>query len=155
MSPSQKNQNPSGVQADVTAFLIVNGDRVIPLDQLVTNIGRKSDNQIIIDDPHVSRYHAQIQKVKGRFILVDLDSTVGTSVNGKNIKQVFLKPGDVISLGGVPIIFGQGEAESVDEAVDTLPVPAPGTGPTDANDVDINTVDDYLALFNLNQGEQE
>ena len=154
MSPSQKNRNPGEDLADAKAFLIVNGDRVIPLDQLVINIGRKSDNQIVIDDPHVSRYHAQIQKVKGRFILVDLDSTVGTSVNGKNIKQFFLKPGDVISLGGVPIIFGQGEAETVDEAVDTLPVPAPGTGPTDANDVDINTADDYLALFNLNQGEQ-
>lgn len=152
MASSQGNEKIGNKKPDVKAFLIVDGTRVIPLDQIVVKLGRKSDNQVVIDDPHVSRYHAQIQKVKGRFILMDLDSTVGTSVNGKNIKQSFLKPGDVISLGGVPIIFGQGQAATVDEAVDTLPLPRPETGPTDAQDIE--TIDDYLALFQDSQEEE-
>lgn len=147
--PPDTNAKPADKGSAATAFLIVDGSRVIPLDKPVVSIGRKKDNQIVLDSPHVSRYHAQIKKAAGFFVIVDLGSTVGTSVNGKRVEQVSLKPGDVISLGGVPIIFGQGAAKSVDEAIDALPHPAPDTGPTDATDIE--SVDDYLDLFEDNE----
>lgn len=89
------------------AFLILNGTQVIPLDQSVINIGRRPDNHIVIDDPRVSRVHAQIRAIKGRFVIFDLDSTGGTFVNSQQIHQSTLFPGDVISLAGYPLVYGQ------------------------------------------------
>jgi hypothetical protein len=89
------------------AFLIVGGTKVFTLQQAVTNIGRRLDNHLVVDDPRVSRYHAQIRYVRGRFIIFDLNSTGGTYVNGQRTSQSALYPGDVISLAGLPIIFGQ------------------------------------------------
>jgi FHA domain/FhaA, N-terminal domain len=89
------------------AFLILGGTKILPLTYSVINIGRRLDNHIVIDDPRVSRAHAQLRTVKGRFVLFDLESTGGTFVNGKRTKQTVLYPGDVVSLAGVTLIFGQ------------------------------------------------
>lgn len=89
------------------AFLIVEGNRVFPLDRTVINIGRRSDNHLVLMDLRVSRAHAQIRAVRGQYILFDLNSTGGTMVNGRRIRQCALKPGDVISLSGVPLIYGE------------------------------------------------
>ncbi len=89
------------------AFLIVEGNRVFALTQMVINIGRRSDNHLVLADPRVSRAHAQIRAIRGQYVLFDLNSTGGTMVNGRRINQCALKPGDVISLSGVPLIYGE------------------------------------------------
>jgi hypothetical protein len=89
------------------AFLIVDGTRIYPLSQAVINIGRRPDNHLVIDDPRISRVHAQLRIVKGRFVIFDLDSRGGTFVNGERVRQNTLYPGDVISLSGVPLVYGQ------------------------------------------------
>ena len=88
-------------------FLIVNHTDVFPLNKPVVNIGRSPNNHLVIDDQRVSRFHAQLRLVQGRFVISDLDSTGGTFVNQQRIRQQMLKPGDVISLAGMPLIFGQ------------------------------------------------
>lgn len=102
------------------AFLIVDGVRVFPLDSPMINIGRREDNQLVIDDPRISRLHAQLRVVRGQFVVFDLDSTGGTFVNGQRIRQQVLRAGDVISLAGVPLVFGQ----ETPEPGDTQEVPA-------------------------------
>lgn len=99
--------DPEAQNIPSNAFLILNGTQVIPLDQSVINIGRRPDNHIVIDDPRVSRVHAQIRAIKGRYVIFDLDSTGGTFVNSQQIHQSTLFPGDVISLAGYPLVFGQ------------------------------------------------
>lgn len=89
------------------AFLIIDGNRIHPLNQAVINIGRRPDNHLVIADPRVSRGHAQIRAIRGQYVLFDLNSTGGTTVNGRRIQQCALKPGDVISLSGVPLIYGE------------------------------------------------
>ena len=95
------------VKIPSNAFLIVGGTQVVPLNSSVINIGRRLDNHIIIDDPRVSRAHAQLRIVRERFVLFDLNSSGGTFVNGQRADQSVLYPGDVISLAGVTLIFGQ------------------------------------------------
>jgi len=128
------------------AFLIVGGARLITLDTPVTNIGRKSDNQVVINNEHVSRSHAQIKKVNDEYILLDLKSTVGTSVNGKRIDQIVLQPGDVISLGGVPIIFGQGNPNTAVESQNLDRIINSDSRPTEKTD--LQSADQYLDFFN-------
>lgn len=92
------------------AFFIVNGESIFPLTLPVINIGRRPDNQLVIDDVRVSRLHAQLRAVQNHFLIFDLDSTGGTFINGERIRQGVLKSGDVISISGVPLVYGEREA---------------------------------------------
>jgi len=113
------------------AFLIVDGVKVFPLTQPVVNIGRRMDNQLVIDDPRVSRNHAQLRAIKGRFVIFDLNSTGGTFVNGQRTSQSVLYPGDVISMAGVPLVFGQDNPPPRPDLADTGPLnEASGERPT-------------------------
>jgi predicted component of type VI protein secretion system len=104
------------------AFLIVDGMQIFQLDQAVVNIGRRSDNQLVIDDRRISRLHAQLRAIRGRFVVFDLDSAGGTWVNGQRVLQHTLVPGDVISLSGVPLVYGQ-DSVGQDETQDINPIP--------------------------------
>ena len=125
---TQGMQNASGASPDESnaipenAFLIVEGVKVHPLNEAVVNIGRRLENQLVIDDPRVSRNHAQLRAIKGRFVLFDLNSTGGTYVNGQRTSQTVLYPGDVISLAGVALIFGQDAPPPRPDLANTSPL---------------------------------
>jgi len=136
--------NPS--KKPIDAFIIVDGNRVFPLNKTPLKIGRKSDNDIILQNPHVSRHHAEIRFQDGEFHIIDLQSTVGTSVNGLRIMDTTLESGDVISVGGVPLIFGRGKgnihivSEDKEKGISYL-----NTGPTDT--IELQDADRYLDFF--------
>jgi hypothetical protein len=94
------------------AFLIVNGVRIYTLEKPVINIGRRNDNDLVIDDSRVSRSHAQLRAAYGSYILFDLASKGGSFVNGQRVVQKVLSPQDVISLAGVPLVYGQESSHS-------------------------------------------
>ncbi|MEW6406715.1 MAG: FHA domain-containing protein [Chloroflexota bacterium] len=139
---SKKTSNDSSRQA----FLIVDGSKVVIIDKETFDIGRKKGNDILIDNPHVSRHHARIRYTDEKYVLSDLESTVGTSLNGKRIQTAILKPGDVISVGGAPIIFGLG---APDASLDISRPTDTSTGPTDSTDLE--KLDEYLGLFEEDQ----
>lgn len=95
------------------AFLMVEGDHVYSLIEPVVNIGRRVDNHLVIKDKRVSRLHAQLRLVDNKYVIFDLDSTSGTFVNDNLIQQHTLESGDVISLAGVHLVFGQDEFNSL------------------------------------------
>ncbi len=103
------------------AFLIVGGTQIFTLEQDVINIGRSNSNHLVLDDPRISRKHAQLRVIKGRHMLFDLDSAGGTYVNSKRITQVTLHPGDVISLASVPLVYGQDTANAIDDTQEYSP----------------------------------
>ncbi|WP_299026484.1 FHA domain-containing protein [uncultured Thermanaerothrix sp.] len=113
--PTQAREQPSK-----RAFLIVQGKDIFPLDESVISIGRHSDNLLVLPDLRVSRHHAQIRRVGERYVLFDLNSTGGTYVNGERVSRWELQPGDVISLAGVSLIYG--EESRPDTAAETRPV---------------------------------
>lgn len=112
-SISSKTAKPSKKVKLSQAFLIVGGNRTVLLTRQGLTIGRRSDMSLVIDDPHVSRVHAQIRLVQGRYVIFDLDSRGGTFVNDQRVTQCFLHPGDVISLAGVQLVFGQESSSPV------------------------------------------
>lgn len=68
-------------------------------------IGRLPECDIVVSDPAVSRRHAEIRRRDGQFVVVDLDSTNGTRVNGTGVKDRVLADGDEIRVGTVSVRF--------------------------------------------------
>lgn len=85
-------------------YLVINS-QIVPLKKTTTSIGRKLDNDLVIQDNLVSRYHAEIRCEEGKYVINDLDSTSGTFLNNKRIDQSVLYSGDLILVANVPIMF--------------------------------------------------
>ena len=62
-------------------------------------IGRSSEFDMVLEEDMVSRQHAKISTFHNQVVIMDLGSTNGTQVNGDDITEVVLKPGDVVSVG--------------------------------------------------------
>ncbi len=77
----------------------------VPPTQTSVSIGRKSDNDIIIDNPVVSGIHARIVKQGESFFVEDLNSTNGTYLAGRKIVKSGITNGDEIVIGSHTIIF--------------------------------------------------
>jgi ABC-type multidrug transport system ATPase subunit len=76
---------------------------VIPLGQARISFGRGSDRTVVLPDSLISRRHAVLEPQADGFYLGDVQSRIGTYVNGKSIVRVRLSPGDRIQLG--PYVF--------------------------------------------------
>jgi pSer/pThr/pTyr-binding forkhead associated (FHA) protein len=75
-----------------------------------TMIGRAVDSDFVIDDRTVSRHHATIRPAGAQWLLVDLDSTNGTRVNGVRVAgRAVIKPGDEIGFGAASARFAPDE----------------------------------------------
>ena len=71
-----------------------------------TRIGRRPDNDIVLDDDAVSRYHAVVIDTGGSFVISDLRSTNGVQVQGRRIRSsAALADGDHIRIGGHEFTF--------------------------------------------------
>lgn len=66
---------------------------------MIIKIGKAVDNNFIVNDPHVSRHHAQLIHEEEGWILEDLNSTNGTFVNGVQIVKKYVTLTDTIKLG--------------------------------------------------------
>ncbi len=136
------SSNPLDIQGEITpieeydtdrppagAFLVVEGRRHFRLSTALIKIGRRLDNDLVIDDPQVSRQHLQLLANRGKFILHDLNSTAGTYVNGIKVKDHSLQPGDVINVATVELIYGEDTSGPPELTPPYKPLPA--SEPTD------------------------
>lgn len=108
-------------------FLVV-GPNLLPIEYPTTNIGRNVNNNIIINEPLVSRYHARIVYRNQKFFLEDLGSRHGSKVNGESIKIQQIKNGDTISIASTPILF-------IDRSTSLLSETEVGTQPLEEKEV--------------------
>ena len=75
-------------------------------------IGRRKDNDVVIDDPAVSGHHARIDSVGNRLVLIDLKSKNGSFVNEQLVSSHWLQHGDVVTIGGHALVLHYPEGES-------------------------------------------
>ena len=92
------------------AYLIVTaGSRRGAIQQLstdVTTIGRSADNDLQLDDATMSTRHARVRRDDdGDFTLIDLGTSNGARVNGRQIQQARLRHNDAIRLGETTFVF--------------------------------------------------
>ena len=98
------------------------------LEKETTTIGRKSDNDIQLNDAIASSHHAHIIIKPNEYMetqmdarLEDLGSTNGTQVNGCVVKSVELRNGDDIQIGSHHFIYENDEMSGMDETAIFLP----------------------------------
>jgi hypothetical protein len=90
-----------------TALLLMGGKRLVVGPAGVT-LGRSRQSDVMVDDPNVSRAHAEIRARGGSWVLTDLGSTNGSRLNGRRVEgSEVLKPGDEIELGTTVLTFEQ------------------------------------------------
>ena len=85
--------------------LVTPGGRRVPLEVPAVSIGRLDTCDVVLDDPTVSRNHAEVRRDGEGFELVDLGSRNGTRVNGYGIVRQRLADGDELHIGAVPLRF--------------------------------------------------
>ncbi len=92
------------------AYLVVDGRHHVPLNKPIITIGRRADNDIVLDAATVSRRHAQLRWRYGHFVLYDLSQRHGrTNVNNQPVTECVLQPGDVITLSQVKLLYAEGQ----------------------------------------------
>jgi hypothetical protein len=96
------SQGEGGVGAG--SLLLQGGRRIVLGDQPV-RIGRLSDCGVQLNDPNVSRHHAEVRPSGEGFTIADLGSTNGTKVNGARVSERALRDGDEILIGATKIHF--------------------------------------------------
>lgn len=72
---------------------------VYNMGHLDIRIGRATDNQVVLDDLLVSRYHAVLRRTGNQWELVDNHSANGTYVNGNRIVRAIIGPNDIVGIG--------------------------------------------------------
>lgn len=85
--------------------LLVPGGLRVHLEAASMSIGRQDSCDIVLDDPTVSRTHAEVHRDPDGFEVVDLGSRNGTRVNGLGVTRTRLADGDDLLIGAVPLRF--------------------------------------------------
>lgn len=107
VSPQPASSPAPEPSLTTNARLVIN-DTGFPLTASVVTIGRGSDAGIRIDDPGISRHHAEIRHSESGFSIIDLASTNGTLVAGERIGERALTDGDEIRMGSTLMVFRSG-----------------------------------------------
>ncbi len=108
------------------ALVILSGpergrERVIDAD--VFRIGKAPENDLVLNDETVSRAHCEIRREAKGYLLKDLGSTNGTVLDGAEIKEAYLKPGAVITVGKMEL-----KVRPFSERIELLPSEKPQFG---------------------------
>lgn len=92
----------------------------------VLGLGRDSSNAIQLHDNEVSRQHAELRLIDDAYTICDLNSSNGTFVNGRRIRQHRLHSGDQVQVGSTLMLFTgpSQEEENLSDKVDiSSPLP--------------------------------
>jgi adenylate cyclase len=120
-------------------------DRVVPLTGRI-RLGRGSDNDIVLSDVSVSRYHAEILREAGGWAVHDLKSTNGVEVNRVPVEKAPLRPGDLLTIGAFEIRLEEEEMRaSRAAAIEELDGTLAGLG----NATIIRPLADFAAAYGL------
>ena len=92
-----------------SARLIIHRETTAPQEHEIsgedTLIGRGNGCDVQIPDPGMSREHAMISWEDDRYAIEDLQTTNGTRLNGRRVRNATLSSGDEISIAGTHIVF--------------------------------------------------
>ncbi len=75
------------------------------LNEAEVSVGRTLNNSFVIEHPSVSKHHAKLTAVEDEYTLYDLESSNGTFVNGKRVKETRLADGCAVRFGRAQFVY--------------------------------------------------
>jgi hypothetical protein len=93
-----------GAGGRVGSLVLSDGSRVALGDEVAV-IGRLPECAVTLNDPRASRHHAEVRPYGDGFVIVDLGSMNGTTLNGAAVREQELVDGDVIGVGSTSLRF--------------------------------------------------
>jgi adenylate cyclase len=94
-------------------FVVHGEDRLVPLSGGKVRLGRGADNDVVLSDVSVSRYHAEIRRESDGWVLHDMKSTNGVEVNGVPVELAVLQAGDRLGVGSFSLLLEAAEPATV------------------------------------------
>jgi hypothetical protein len=104
-SPSKDARRIEQPVDDRRQALLVGGGRRNVLSGSRVVVGRSREADLVLQDPNVSRRHAELRREDGGWQIVDLGSTNGIKVNGRRVDNAALRPGDQVTIGVTDLTF--------------------------------------------------
>jgi pSer/pThr/pTyr-binding forkhead associated (FHA) protein len=89
----------------------------VHLSSVPVVIGRVPECDIMLADERVSRRHCEIRYWDGSFVIKNLKSQNGITVNGERIEIAVLKPGDMIKVGSTVLTFEERKSLTEESAL--------------------------------------
>jgi hypothetical protein len=102
-TPAPRGRVPAGIRLTVDGGPLKG--LTLEAKDFPVRLGRAEDNDLVLEDPRVSRHHALIRTQGELFILEDLGSTNGTFFGGRRVGARVLDDGDRFNIGGSEILF--------------------------------------------------
>lgn len=93
-----------------------------PILRTTTRVGRDASNDVVIDNPGVSRFHASIAFDGDRCVVNDAGSSNGIFVNGQASERHRLEDGDAIQLGKFKVVYSPGGGIPIDKLARDSPL---------------------------------
>ena len=126
-----------GETSDIAAYLVIREGskwtdvfRLLPGESVT--IGRAPTNRIVVKDERCSRNHAEVFPSQGEWVLRDLESRNGTTVNGTRLtSDQKLAPGDIIRVGSACLAFVDNLSQAFPDSRSVLRASQPVGGSTD------------------------
>ena len=117
-------------------------------------IGRAPTNRVVVKDERCSRNHAEVFSSKGSWVLRDLESRNGTTVNNKRVgADHVLSPGDIIRVGSACMAYVDDLSKAFPDSGSVLRASQPITGSTDAGLDPAIDLDADDSVFDLEPNE--
>ncbi len=133
-------------------YVLDGEDHVFPLTGSKVRLGRGSDNDVVLPDVSVSRYHAELLRETDGWHIEDLRSTNGIEINRSPVKRAPLQPGDHLGIGVFDLVLERPEPRDVRQRT-VLPPPLAGdlgdTGPILTNATIVRPLADFAAAYGL------
>ena len=112
-------QRPQVVELPRLSLVVLNGKKrgqEFIMDKDMLRVGKSRENDVVLRDQTVSRNHCEIVREMRGYLLRDLESTNGTLLDGAEIREVYLRPGSILTVGKVEL-----KVRTFSERVEILP----------------------------------
>lgn len=131
-------------------YVLEGEDHVFPLTASRVRLGRGSDNDIVLSDVSVSRYHAELSCEDDSWFVQDLKSTNGVEVNRVPVQRAPLQPGDRLGIGVFDLQLERFEPRDVRQAPPPVRKrPEDDTGPILTNATIVRPLAEFAAAYGL------
>lgn len=136
-------------------YVLDGEDHVFPLTGSRVRLGRGSDNDVVLSDVSVSRYHAELLREADGWHIQDLRSTNGIELNRSPVQRAPLQPGDRLGIGIFDLVLEAPLPKDVRQGTVLPPPFEDDSSPVLTNATIVRSLSDFTAAYGAEQSDAD